>query len=63
VQKKRYNKVLFEAFRGLDLPTKNARKRLRADVALLCSNLKTFEGIRSSIGVDLIENVNKLFPE
>ncbi len=58
-----YNKVLMETFRGLDLPTKNARKRLRADVALLCGNLKSFEGISSSLGTELIDNVAKLFPE
>jgi hypothetical protein len=58
-----YNAVLWDAFRGMDVSTKSARKRLRADVALLSEKLSRFDKLKASFGTLLLERVNKAFPD
>ncbi len=50
-----YCEQLAQTYRSLDLPTRNARLRLANDVRELCARLKSFEGIRSTIGLKLVE--------
>ncbi len=57
------NEVVWDTVSALELPTKGARRRLKADVALLCENLRSFDGINSSLGAVLTEKAAKLFAE
>lgn len=50
-----YYEQLAQAYRSLELPTRNARLRLANDVKELCARLNSFEGIHSTLGTKLLE--------
>jgi hypothetical protein len=59
-----YNVMLWESYRGLELRTKNQRKRLRNDVSRLTSELASFpDGVSSTFGTELQKQVFEKFPE
>ena len=58
-----YNAMLGECYRGLDLRTKNQRLRLRNDVRLLTEGLAQFEGVASTLGDSLQQEVESKYPD